>query len=293
MMNAQGRISQDIEFVTQDGTRLAATRYSTQGAPSGRVLVAGATGVPQGFYARFATHAACAGYETLTFDYRGTGRSKRGSLKGFDASFLEWARQDLAGAVDSIPKDGVPLFLAAHSFGGHALGLLPRHARLAGAWICATGAGWAGWTTPAERVRLWALWNVIIPPLVRLKGYMPMSMFGMGEDLPLGVYRQWRRWCTFRHYFLDDPDAAELKAACETVRVPMLAMAALDDAWAPPASRDAFLLKAYPKAHIQCVEVDPRDHGGAIGHMGYFRRSASGLWDQALAWFADRVPQPQ
>lgn len=275
------------EIVTKDGIVLAATRFSASTPLRARILVAGATGVPQLFYKRFAAHAAGAGFETLTFDYRGIGRSKHGPLAGFEASFIDWARLDLAGAIDSIADDGVPLFLVAHSFGGHALGITPNHQRLAGAWICAAGAGWAGWNPLPERARLWALWNVVFPPLVRLKGYMPMSMFEMGEDLPLGVYRQWRHWCSFPHYFLDDPAAAELKSACATVRTPILAMTALDDAWAPPRSRDAFLLRAYPNADIVRVEVDPRAHGGQIGHVGYFRRSASDLWDRALTWFAD------
>jgi predicted alpha/beta hydrolase len=287
MTQLQPANGEPIEFAAKDGVSLASTRFTTPGKLRGRILVAGATGVPQAFYARFAAHAAGAGFETTTFDYRGIARSKRGSLAGFNASFVDWARLDLAGAIDAIADDGVPLFLVAHSFGGHALGITPNHGRLAGAWICAAGAGWAGWNPAAERIRLWALWNVVFPPLVRLKGYMPMSIFGMGEDLPLGVYRQWRHWCSFPHYFLDDPAAAELKVACATVRVPILATTALDDAWAPPRSRDAFLLGAYPNSNIVRVEVDPRAHGGEIGHVGYFRRSASGLWDRALTWFAD------
>ncbi len=283
--NHQSSSGQPIEILASDGVSLAAARFETRGPLRGRIVVAGATGVPQTFYARFASHAANAGFETLTFDYRGIGRSRRGSLAGFDASFVDWARLDFAGAIDAIPDDGVPLFLVAHSFGGHALGLVSNHARLSGAWVCAVGAGWHGWNPVKERIRLWALWNVVFPPLVRLEGYMPMRMFGMGEDLPLGVYRQWRYWCTFPHYFLDDPAAGELKAACATVRVPILAFTALDDAWAPPRSRDAFLLNAYPNAHIERVDVAPHDHGGAIGHIGYFRKTSKALWDQALTWF--------
>ena len=270
--------------------KLAATRFAaegTAGAPRARLVLAAATGVPQTFYARFAQRAAEAGFETLTFDYRGIARSRMGSLVGFEASFVDWARLDLAGVVDSIPDDGVPLFLVGHSFGGHALGMMPNHGRMAGAWLCGVGAGWAGWNPWTERVRLTLMWNVVFPLLVRQKGFMPMAMFGMGEDLPLGVYRQWRRWCSFPHYFLDDPQAAELRRGCATVQLPILAMSARDDAWAPPRSRDAFLLGAYPDAAIEARLVDPQAHGGAIGHVGYFRSSASGLWDEALAWFGE------
>jgi predicted alpha/beta hydrolase len=41
---------QDIELITQDGTRIAAKRYAPEGASRAKLIVAGATGVPQGFY---------------------------------------------------------------------------------------------------------------------------------------------------------------------------------------------------------------------------------------------------
>ncbi|NRD42939.1 alpha/beta hydrolase family protein [Corallococcus exiguus] len=272
-------------IAAKDGYLLGATRFAAKSPQRGRIVVAGATGVPQEFYTRFALHAAAAGFEALTFDYRGVGRSKAESLAGFNASFVDWARLDLAAIIDSVPEDGVPIFLVAHSFGGHALGLIPNHGRIAGCWVCAVGAGWAGWMTPLERARVLALWNVILPPLVRWKGYMPWSSLGLGEDLPLEVYRQWRRWCRFPHYFLEDPTVPELKESCATVRVPILALNALDDAWAPPRSRDAFLLNAYPHAPLQRVDVDPKTLG-SVGHVGYFRRHASPLWDGAFEWFA-------
>lgn len=268
----------------RDGYALAATIYRSHAPRLGRIVLAGATGVPQGFYRRFATFAAEAGFDVWTFDYRGIGRSRQGSLAGFSASFLDWGQRDLAGIIDAIPDEDLPLYLVAHSFGGHALGMLPNHDRLRAAWISGVGAGWLGWNPPGERVRLWFLWNLFFPPLVQLRGYMPMSLLGMGEDLPRDVYRQWRHWCSFRHYFLDDPAVPELREACATVKLPILGSAALDDRWAGPASRDAFLVKAFPHATLELDDVDPARAGGEISHMGYFRASAEPLWREALAW---------
>ena len=270
------------ELSTADGATLHGSTFPAEGSRRGRVVLAAATGVPQGFYGRFARHAASRGLEVRTFDYRGIGRSKTGSLAALDASFLDWARLDLAAVIDAVPDDGEPLYLVGHSFGAHALGLLPNHDRLRAVSVCGAGAGWAGWMEPGERRKLWWLWNVVFPPLVRVLGYMPMSWFGAGEDLPAGVYRQWRRWCTFPHYFLEDPTVPELAEACATVRTPILALTATDDAWAPPSSRDAFVLHAYTGASVRCVDVDPADHGGSVGHMGYFRPRAAELWDVLL-----------
>ncbi|MCY1079108.1 alpha/beta hydrolase family protein [Archangium lansingense] len=276
-----------MTLLASDGYSLTAMRFGAGSALRGHIVVAGATGVPQTYYARFAGYAASRGFTTLTFDYRGIGQSKPESLAGFEASFVDWARLDLAAAVEQMASDTVPLFVVGHSFGGHAIGLLPNEDDVAAHYVFGAGAGWHGWMTPLERVRVKLIWNVVLPPLVRWKGYLPWSLLDMGEDLPLGVYHQWRRWCRYPHYFLDDPTATELRELCMRVRAPLAAANALDDAWAPPRSRDAFLLNAYRNAQVDLIDIDPHDFG-PIGHMGYFRRTASPLWERALDWFAER-----
>ncbi len=273
---------QNITLEAADGYRLAATLFHAEGPCVGHLVVAGATAVPQGFYRRFAEHAALQGFTVLTLDYRGIGRSRPPSLKGFAMDYLDWARLDLAAAVDFMTHDEAPLFMVGHSFGGHAFGLLPNHERVARFYTFATGAGWHGWMPRLERLRVLAMWHLVGPVLVRWKGYLPWKMLGMGEDLPIGVYRQWRHWCQFPRYFFDDPQQAHLADAFARVRTPIVAANASDDRWAPPASRDAFMA-AYRGSAWQGVDV-PAGRGG-IGHMGYFRPVARPMWDAALNWF--------
>lgn len=271
----------------RDGYPLIAHRYPAQGtgALPGRILVAGATGVPQGFYRRFAEHAAHQGFEVWTLDYRGIGQSKPRTLRGFEMNYLDWAHLDLAAAIDHIAQDDVPLHMVGHSFGGHAFGLLPNHDRVARFYTFATGAGWHGWMPRGEQVRVLMMWKVIGPLMTRWKGYLPWSLLGMGEDLPLGVYRQWRHWCGFPRYFFDDPAMPGLAERYAQVRTPIRAATALDDLWAPPRSRDAFM-SAYSGSGWQPVDIDPRALGmRGIGHMGYFRPQAQALWDEVLDWF--------
>ena len=280
-----------VDLRTADGTRVTATRYPAAGSPRASLLVAGATGVPQGFYRRFAEHAAARGHEVMTLDYRGIGLSAPRTLRGFRMDYLDWARQDLATAVDAHARPDRPLLLVGHSFGGHAFGLLPNHDRVAAFYTFATGAGWHGWMPRAERLRVLAMWNLIGPLATRAAGYLPWSRLGMGEDLPLDVYRQWRHWCRFPNYFFDDPAMPGLADAFARVRTPIVAANALDDRWAPPRSRDAFMA-AYRGTRWQAVDVDPADGHGPIGHMGYFRPKARALWDAALDWLEHAASAP-
>jgi predicted alpha/beta hydrolase len=135
----------------------------------------------------------------------------------------------------------VPLFMVGHSFGGHAFGVLPNHARVARFYTFATGAGWHGWMPRGERARVLLLWHALGPLVVRTFGYLAWSRLGMGEDLPLGVYRDWKRWCRFPRYFFDDPAMGHVAAQFAQVTTPIVAATAIDDRWAPPASRDAFM----------------------------------------------------
>ena len=57
--------SETLSLLALDDYPLTATRYHAE-QPHAQLLIAGATGVPQGFYRRFAEHAARRGFNTLT-----------------------------------------------------------------------------------------------------------------------------------------------------------------------------------------------------------------------------------
>jgi predicted alpha/beta hydrolase len=274
--------AQTISLQAADGYVLTATHYTA--ASSQFIVVGSATAVPRGFYKRFAEFAQARGIHVITTDYRGIGDSKRGSLKGFEMQYADWSRYDLAAAVDYATQRG-QAWLVGHSLGGHALGQVPEPNRLQAAYFCGSGAGWHGWMPRPERYRAWAMWNLVGPITTRMYGYHPMSKFGMGEDLPMGVYREWKRWCAHPHYFFDDPQAYAMTAKFADVRIPIAAAVSTDDLWAPPASRDAFF-KGYSGTQVDRIDVSPATLGVAqVGHMGYFRAQVgAALWPQILGW---------
>ena len=273
-----------VALLADDGYPLAATHYPAAGQQY--IVMASATGVPRGFYRRFAEFAQTRGINVVTTDYRGIGDSKHTTLKGFDMQYADWSTLDLAAAVHYAAQRG-KVWLVGHSLGGHAIGQLPNANVLQAAFVCGTGAGWHGWMSRPERYRVWAMWNVLGPIGTRLYGYHPMSKLGAGEDLPMGVYRDWKRWCALPHYFFDDPDAKAITDKFADVRIPIGAAVSTDDLWAPPASRDAFF-KGYANAAVEPIDLLPASLGvKQVGHMGYFRQQAGAvLWPQMLGWLA-------
>src|SRR4029078_5547737 len=130
---------------------LAATTFGDPATARASVLMAGAMGVEQRYYAGFARWLAGKGFFVATFDYRGMGRSRperfRRSLRGFDADVLTWAQKDAAAMVDFMAgRTGErPLLWVGHSLGGQILGLVPNRGRVGAMLTVATGSGyWLG-----------------------------------------------------------------------------------------------------------------------------------------------------
>jgi predicted alpha/beta hydrolase len=265
---------------------LEASCWAVPGAIA-TVVLHPATAVTQAYYEAFAAWLAGRGFNVLTYDYRGTGRSRPGSLRGLEVTMLEWMNDDVGAvtrwAVARFP--GLPLLAVGHSVGGHAIGLSPETAHLRAAVLVASHAS-ASRTVRGfvERLRVRFVLRVLAPLLCALCGYMPGSRLGLGEDLPRGVMLQWARWTALPRYFFDDPamDAARRMAR---VDLPLLVLGFDDDPWANPAAMD-ILVSHFVNARVERRQVGPREAKvPAIGHMGFFRRRCEAvLWTQVADW---------
>jgi predicted alpha/beta hydrolase len=281
----------DSEWMTlsaADGYPITAIRYPSRAPVRAHVVIAGAVGIPQRFYRRFAEYAASIGCATMTFDYRGVGLSAPTTLEGFEMDYFDWGRFDLAAAVDAMSNSQLPLYVIGHSFGGHGFGLLPNHERVSAFYTFGTGAGWHGWMPPLERAKVLAISEIVGPALTRWKGYLPLNVLGLGEDLPLAFYDRWKHWCHSPNYFFGDRAVRHVTQGFDRIRAPLMAVNATDDHWAPPRSRDAFIA-GYRNAARHTLDLDPMAVGlRSIGHMGYFKPAAQPLWESALDWLVSR-----
>jgi predicted alpha/beta hydrolase len=268
-----------------DGYDLGATLYRPPAGtvPSGaRVVVAAATGTPQRYYRKFADFLASQGHEVVTFDYRGIGASRpAGALRSFETSFLQWGEVDFEAILQWSKAAGGETAVVGHSFGGHAFGMAPSAQQTLGAYLFGTGTGHHAAMPLSEQPKVLALWNAVGPLLLARFGYLPGRYVGLGEDLPAGVFHQWKRWTSYKRYFFDDPTATFTERVARLDR-PIVAVNAVDDRWATPISA-ATLLQGYASASIELRIAEAAI--GACGHMGYFRPGPGAtLWPDVHRW---------
>jgi len=275
---------------TATGHELAAEVFAPPGEPRGAALIVPAMGVTQGYYASFAGWLAEQGLVVATFDYRGMGRSRNGSLRDVKATILDWAAVDCAAMVDAVAAraPGKPLTWIGHSLGAQILPFVPAasRARIAKALAIASGTGYWREGPLGLRWRVWWLWYFLVPVAVRAVGYFPGKQLGVVGDVPGAAMRQWRRWCLDPEYAVGAEGEAA-RAQFAAVETPIHSLSFTDDELMSERNT-ASLLGLYTRAPKTVVRLHPRDVGERrIGHFGFFRRRfETSLWPHVTQWLA-------
>ncbi len=271
--------AEDVTLTTRDGVALAG-RFFGAGSSAPVVVIAGATGVAQRHYARFAEFLQSSGVSALSFDFRGVGGSRRRPLRGDPASFVDWATVDVAAAVDWALGRG-PTFVVGHSLGGQGFGALERVNEAKGLIAFGVGAGWTGFMPAKDRALANVFFYGLGPLALAATDHIPAWLWG-GEALPKNVFLQWRRFCNTPRYWFDLPELG-MAAKFERVTVPVLAINATDDEYAPKVSAQAFFAH-YPRTPVEFETPAPPPGRRTLGHMGYFRAGlGEPLWERVLA----------
>jgi predicted alpha/beta hydrolase len=272
-----------------DGYPLAATLFEppSPGAKAPVTIIAGATGVPQSFYARFATYLAENGRIALTFDYRGIGGSITGHAKHSTVRYRDWGILDtpamLGWAHRTFPQH--PIHWVGQSYGGFATGLAHNN-HLVGRQlgVSTMSADYRYVTSRFERAKIAGLLFVAGPVVARTLGYMPGWVNG-GADLPKDVLLEWSRWVRARGFLFGTDDLPE-KRHFAGLKAPLCFAFMEDDAWIARAGVDD-LASRYENASSCAFWPITLVESGAdrIGHIGFFRSDfRSTLWPKALNW---------
>lgn len=238
------------------------------------VIVAPGTGIPCRFYFNFANYLAESGFAVLTWDWRGVAGNRPDSLRGFEATMLDWATLDQPAMIDYLARLGYRVSGIGHSFGAQVFGLADRAEQFDKLVLLAAGtAWWKLWPAPGRYVFRAAI--LAMETLARTVGYLPGKAMGLGEDIPRGVALQWFHWAKQPRYH------GRWEGA-RAIRAPVLSLGFSDDTYAPPQPR-RWLLDQYG-GDKSFVTIVPQDAGlQHIGHLDFFRsRHRQSLWPYVL-----------
>jgi predicted alpha/beta hydrolase len=281
--------SREVKVPADDGHQLAATLFepsAVAAADAPAVVIGSAVGVKQRFYARFAAHLASRGHPVLTFDYRGIGGSRQGSLAASKVRMRDWCTIDVPGVLDwaRATYPDRPLHWVGHSMGGFATGLSRNNRQIARQLNIATLSGYWGRMASPEKYRVRMMMGGLGRPVVWALGYFPGILLG-GEDMPGPAYLEWTRWCMAPEFLFGDETLAERIYFSRFV-APMRFIQVADDPWGTPAAVGHMADHFTASVDRAVWQVTPAEAGVAkVGHFGFFRSELRDtLWKRATDW---------
>ncbi|APW44153.1 alpha/beta fold hydrolase, partial [Rhodoferax saidenbachensis] len=281
---------QVTSITTADGAQLAVRVYEDSAKPAqSSLVIGGAMGVRQDYYAAFAQWLAAQGWRVTTFDYRGSGDSlpntAHGGLRGFKADLYDWTRDYetvVHQAHAALPQ--APLYLMGHSLGAQLPGLMRDTSKISGLLSVAAGSGYWRENAPQLKRIVPYFWFLLVPLATKLCGYFPGRRLKKVGDLPKGVILQWRRWCLNPRYSVG-VEGESARQSYANVQFPVLALSITDDELMTLRGTHS-LVNLYANAPREVLSIAPADVAARrLGHFGPFRpEQASQLWPRLNQW---------
>ena len=270
-----------LTIAATGGAQIALRVYEPDSPDRGSVVIGGAMGVRQDYYAPFAQWLAGQGWRVTTIDYRGCGDSlpdtPDGTLRGYKADLFDWTR-DYEAAIDhahtALP--GKPLYLLGHSLGAQLPGIITNQHKVSGLLSIAAGSGYWRENAPQLKRIVPYFWFFLVPLATRLCGYFPGKKLRKVGDLPAGVILQWRKWCLNPRYSVGAEGEA-VRRGYANARFPVLALSVTDDELMTLRGTHS-LMSLYENAQVEVQRIAPSDLSvRRSGHFGPFRREHEGL----------------
>lgn len=293
MLNTRSLVPERTDFAVEaeDGYEIAATIWhSTASFPARCVaIINSGAGIPAKYYGPFGAWLASQGTDAITYDYRGIGRSRPASLKGFRASVVDWGSKDCASVVQWAGKNrpNARIALVGHSIGGFLAGFMKEGSRISRLVFVAGHTGYWGDYRSTYRIPMYVLWHIAMPIVNSAMGYFPASRIGFPADIPFGVAREWanRRhpnfWCDSMAKHEPEDMVLELRGRFAAFQAGALTITLKDDPFATDQAA-----KRLEQLFCRCrFHHEPSIGGWRIGHFGFFRRAmATTLWPIVGDW---------
>ena len=272
---------QDILIPSHEDT-LAATIFDSKDADA-ILIIASATGVKQSYYRDFAQFMCARGMTVVTFDYLGIGKSLHGPIKKLTHSAADWGTKDLesvlAYALEHYPEH--KKYLLGHSIGGQLIGLAKSAVNMNKIILVAAQSGYWKYWPGFSKVRMWANWYLLFPPLLLLFGYLPSKKISGMENLPRNVAKQWSGWGRKKDYLLSEISLEE--TVYHQIKAALTSFSIDDDDFAPKEAVE-WMVANYANAKKKSIHLMPSTYEvSKIGHFGIFKKGFEGsIWQDLL-----------
>ena len=278
-----------FQIDTSDGFKIAVTSFGENNATKKIIVISSAIGVKQTFYAKYATYLANKGYLVFTYDYRGIGDSKPKKLKDFEAHFTDWADKDFLGLTQYI-EDCYPnheKFLIGHSIGGIMIGLTRAYKVYDKIVTIGSQYGYIKNFHQKDKPKVNFFFRIAIPILSAFYGFFPSQKVGMGEPIPIGIAKDWRKLILNETSILGYAD--ETQNLYDEITKPVLIISLDDDFMATPKSVDLFAQFVLKNAKKKRLNIIPKEYGlNEIGHLDFFReKNKTEIWHIPLDYIEE------
>lgn len=278
---------QSHELLTSDGISLHLTIFNKSDHPKAIVIFNAATAITQSYYYPLARYLSRKNFCCICWDYRGIGKSAKGSVKGLDYSLHQWGALDFSAVVQYAYSlfPNLKIIVFAHSIGGIIPGFCKDLNLVHG--IIGHGvqtAYWKDWKFP-QKYQLYLQWHIFLPLITWLFGYFPGRKLGLGTDIPPGYIRHWQMRKR-------DPDIIRLftnrydgNLYFDEYRGKILLTYTEDD---PLTTNKAIrkMHELYPFTDISEYAIEPNKYGlNKIGHLEFYQmKNKKNLWHLSEAW---------
>lgn len=234
------------------------------------LLIAPATGVKQSFYKNFADYIVSSGITVITFDYSGIGNSLSGNIKKLENNASDWGEKDMEAVIQYVVQNYLKhrLTILGHSIGGQLIGLAKSSSLASKIILIAAQTGYWKYWKGGRKIKMWMIWNLLFPTLIRIFGYMPSKRFSGMENLPGNVARQWSSWGRNPEYlFADVPQSKQYYAS---INCPITSFSIEEDVYAPKEAVQ-WLTNRYKGSEKKMIHLESAEYATKhIGHFGIF-----------------------
>ncbi len=275
-----------LHINSQNGYKIAITKYASDKGTNQIIVISSATGVLQKYYSKFASYATSKGFVVFTFDYSGIGSSNNAiqELKNNKCTLKSWGSIDQATVLAYAKKEHpeASLTLITHSIGGQLIGFNPNHHMIDKIIMVASQTGYWRYFKGLHSFKMLLFWYFLIPIFTPLFSFFPAKKLGLFENLPKNMVYEWASWGKQKKYMMHFYNSKDY--FFDAIQKPMLALSFSKDTFAPKPAVD-WMVSQYKNAVVKRVHHHPRKGEKHVKHFGFFKTTFKDpFWNQTINW---------